>query len=87
LRAHLLGINGSLHQKQLRFSWIYSRAVFRQETIQRTADAFLQALRTIAAEATAASHSMYTPSDFPKIRIDQQSLDDLMREIGAPAGG
>jgi amino acid adenylation domain-containing protein/non-ribosomal peptide synthase protein (TIGR01720 family) len=46
-RRHLLSINGSVIEGQLRLTWIYSANLHRRPTIEGLAQAFLEALRSL----------------------------------------
>ena len=64
--------------------WTYSEHVHRRATIERLAQGFIEALRTLIAHCQSPEAGGYTPSDFPEMRLSQQELDELMtpRRIG-----
>ena len=80
-RSHLLEVNGIVVGGQLRLAWAYSRKVHTAETIERLAEHYAEALRSLIAHCCSVEGSSYTPSDFPAARIDQKSLDLLMGRI------
>jgi non-ribosomal peptide synthase protein (TIGR01720 family) len=86
VRSHLLEINGFVADGQLQLDWTYSQDVHRRETIEYVASQFLEELRSIIAHCRSAGTGGYTPSDFPRVRISQQELDELvagLSECGA----
>lgn len=78
-RPYLLEINAWIVQQQLQVSWVYSRHCHRRDTIERVAQAYLQAL--IALIHNQQSLPSYTPSDFPAARVSQKQLDQLIRKL------
>ena len=81
LRRHLLEINGSVRDGQLRLSWIYSTNRHRRETIERLADDFIKTLQSLINHCVSLEQRGYTPSDFPEADLDQAELDDLIASL------
>ncbi len=77
-RPYLLEINAWIADQQLKVSWVYSRHYHRRSTIERLAQAHLQALMTLIQKQQPAT---YTPSDFPAARVNQKQLDQLIRKL------
>jgi len=76
-RTHLLDLNGSIGGGRLGFRWSYSKKQYTEETVTHLADRYMMALKEII-EHCRSSHSVgYTPSDFPLINLDQQTIDRL----------
>ncbi len=81
-RSHLLSINSLVANGRLRLDWGYSEAVHRRSTIERLAQNFIEALRSLIHHCTSPSAGGYTPSDFVETGLDQQGLDRLISELG-----
>jgi amino acid adenylation domain-containing protein/non-ribosomal peptide synthase protein (TIGR01720 family) len=77
-RSCLLDINGGVLEGQLQFSWSYSRNVYERRTIQQLAEAWLTSLRELIEHCLSPEAGGCTPSDFPLVRIDQQTLDNMV---------
>jgi non-ribosomal peptide synthase protein (TIGR01720 family) len=84
-RSHLLSINSLVTNGRLRVDWGYSAGVHRRSTIERLAQSFIEALRSLIHHCTSASAGGYTPSDFIEAGLDQQELDSLIAELGERA--
>jgi non-ribosomal peptide synthase protein (TIGR01720 family) len=80
-RSHLLEINGLIAGGQLRMSWSYSESRHRRETVKQIACEYLERLRELIAHCQLPEAGGYTPSDFPKARLSQQELDELLAEL------
>jgi non-ribosomal peptide synthase protein (TIGR01720 family) len=80
-RFYLLEINGIIVQDQLQFSWAYSTAVYRRETIETLAKSFIREMQTIIGHCQALEAEKYTPSDFPRANLSQQDLDKFLAKI------
>jgi amino acid adenylation domain-containing protein/non-ribosomal peptide synthase protein (TIGR01720 family) len=77
-RSYLLEINGGVLEDQLQFSWSYSRNMHVRETIERLVEGWLRSLRELIAHCQSPEAGGCTPSDFSLVRIDQQTLDNLV---------
>jgi non-ribosomal peptide synthase protein (TIGR01720 family) len=86
-RWYLLEVNGRLAGGQLQCDWTYSERIHRRETIEGLAQGFIEALRTLIVHCQSPEAGGYTPSDFPKMRLSQQELDELMTALGESAEG
>jgi non-ribosomal peptide synthase protein (TIGR01720 family) len=80
-RRHLLEINSSISAGRLAVHWTYSAGIHRQETIERLALAYLEALRALIAHCQSPEAGGYTPSDFPDIELSQEKLDNILAEL------
>jgi amino acid adenylation domain-containing protein/non-ribosomal peptide synthase protein (TIGR01720 family) len=78
LRRHVLEINGSVIGGQLKLAWTYSEALHRGDTIERVAENYRQALRSLIAHCRSIDAGGYTPSDFPLAMLDQRTLDRVI---------
>ncbi|HEX2211050.1 MAG TPA: amino acid adenylation domain-containing protein [Longimicrobium sp.] len=74
---YLLNVNGAVRGGQLQLSWTFDQGTHRRETIERLADSYLDALRTLIAHCRQAGAGGYTPSDFPLAELSQEQLDAL----------
>lgn len=77
-RSHLLIVNGFVTQGKLQLSWAYSNAVHQASTVENLAQKFLSALRSLIAHCQCPTAGGYTPSDFPLVKLDRASLDELI---------
>ena len=80
-RAHILDISGYIRDKQLRLSVRYSRNLHHIETITRFGDAFFSRLQALIQHCQSTEAQGYTPSDFDKIKLSQNDLDDILAEL------
>jgi amino acid adenylation domain-containing protein/non-ribosomal peptide synthase protein (TIGR01720 family) len=77
LRRYLLDISGSVVRGQLHMRWRYSEHIHRRDTVERLAQEFIEALRSIIAHCQSPEAGGYTPSDFPDAGFTQEELDRL----------
>jgi pristinamycin I synthase 3 and 4 len=83
-RNYLLDIGGSIIGDTLQMVWTYSENIHRRDTIESLAGDFLETLQSIIKHCRAIEASGYTPSDFPRMKIDQSELDDLIETVVDP---
>jgi non-ribosomal peptide synthase protein (TIGR01720 family) len=79
-RSHLLEVDGSIVGSRLRVRWTYSANLHRRATVERLANEFLNALRSIIAHCESDEGGGFTPSDFPLARLEQKELDRLVKQ-------
>lgn len=77
-RSHLLIVNGFVSQGKLQLSWAYSTAVHKPSTVENLAQTFLSALRSLIAHCQLPTAGGYTPADFPLVKLNQVTLDNLI---------
>ena len=77
-RAHLIEVNGGVSAGRLSMVWTFSREQFQQESIQRLADHFTEALLQIIAHCQRPDAGGVTPSDFDLADLDQHDLDNIL---------
>ncbi|RYZ46021.1 MAG: hypothetical protein EOO72_02895, partial [Myxococcaceae bacterium] len=82
LRTHLLLVNGSVRDGQLRMDFGYSHHLYHAATIESLAQGFLASLRTLIAQRHSEDSRRMTPGDFPLARISQPALDRLLASQG-----
>jgi amino acid adenylation domain-containing protein/non-ribosomal peptide synthase protein (TIGR01720 family) len=83
-RKHLIEINGRVDGGQLRMEWINSENVYQRATIEKIAEAYIQALRAIIAHCQSQQSRGNQPSDFPRARLSQKELDALISGLRTP---
>ncbi|QMU76780.1 amino acid adenylation domain-containing protein [Streptacidiphilus sp. PB12-B1b] len=76
-RPHLLDVLGRVSDGQLGFTWSYSGAVHRRETVARLAAETVEELRAIVRHCAEPGAGGRTPSDFPLAPLDQAAVDRL----------
>ncbi len=86
LRGYLLNVIGSVTGGQLRMNWAYSSNIHQPHTIERLAHGFIEALRAMIAHCQSSGAAGFTPSDFPKARVNQKDLDKLIAKLGWTGG-
>ncbi|HEX5322499.1 MAG TPA: amino acid adenylation domain-containing protein [Capsulimonadaceae bacterium] len=74
-RHHLWEISSSVARNELVVRWRYSEAIHDRATIERLANDYIASLRAIVAEAREPKARRQHPSDFPKAKLDQKTLD------------
>ena len=75
---YLLDINGSMVNDQLVVSWVYSKKIYKRQTIEDLAQGFMRALQNLMTHCQSPQTGGYTPSDFPLSRLSQIELDRLV---------
>ena len=80
-RNYLIEVNGSVADGRLQMEWTYSQNVHRHFTIEKLAQEFIEALRSIIAHCKASDAGGVTPSDFPLARLDQKNLNKVLNKF------
>jgi non-ribosomal peptide synthase protein (TIGR01720 family) len=80
-RRYLLDINGFVLGGQLQLEWTYSEQIHQRSTIERLAQGFVEALRSLITHCQSPEAGGYTPSDFQKAKVNQKDLDRLFAQI------
>ncbi|MCM3338074.1 non-ribosomal peptide synthase/polyketide synthase [Paenibacillus sp. MER TA 81-3] len=80
-RQHLLDIVGVVTGGCLRLTWAYSSNYHRDDTIERLAEHYMQALREIIAGCKETGQEEYTPADFKRTKLNQKTLDTIMAQV------
>jgi amino acid adenylation domain-containing protein/non-ribosomal peptide synthase protein (TIGR01720 family) len=80
-RAYLINIIGVVSEAKLRFEWTFSENIHHTETITRVANAFVEELRRLIAQARAKEKINYSPSDFPSAKLSQEELDKVLAKL------
>jgi non-ribosomal peptide synthase protein (TIGR01720 family) len=82
MRGHLLEIVGSVVMGQLHMTWTYSENIHRRATVEKLAQEFITALRSLITHCQLPGAGGYTPSDFPHARLNEHALRMLARVLG-----
>ncbi|MBE2201321.1 MAG: hypothetical protein IAE79_22095, partial [Anaerolinea sp.] len=82
-RVHLLDVNGAVLDGRLQITWVYSRNLHRQETIDRLADDFAVCLEALIDHCLSPDAGADTPADFPLAELDAEELGNLSQLIEA----
>jgi non-ribosomal peptide synthase protein (TIGR01720 family) len=80
-RRYLLEVSGGINQGQLRMAWLYSEQLHQRKTIERLAEGFVSALKSIIDHCRSPEAGKHTPSDFLVADMEQRELDDLIAEL------
>jgi amino acid adenylation domain-containing protein/non-ribosomal peptide synthase protein (TIGR01720 family) len=80
-RRYLLDINGFVLGGKLQLEWTYSEQIHQRTSIERLAQEFVEALRSLITHCQSPEAGGYTPSDFQKAKVNQKNLDRLFAQI------
>jgi non-ribosomal peptide synthase protein (TIGR01720 family) len=80
-RRYLLELSGGINLGQLRMAWLYSENVHQRATVERFAEGFVGALRSIIDHCLSPEAGGHTPSDFLVADMQQRELDELIAEL------
>jgi len=80
-RGYAIEINGGIFDGQLQMTWTYSEGLHRRSTIEKLAESFIEALRSLIEHCEAEEGAEVIPSDFPLARLDHLKLNKLARMI------
>ncbi|HEV2736414.1 MAG TPA: condensation domain-containing protein, partial [Longimicrobiaceae bacterium] len=81
-RQHLLEVSGSVRGRRLELLVGYAEGVHRRETVERLAEGLAEELRELIAHCHSPEAGGYTPSDFPLVQLDDETLAFLEGEFG-----
>ena len=84
-RSHILQITCGVESDTLWVTWAYSESLHRRPTIERLAEDYMQALRSLIRHCRSTKRGGYTPSDFPEAELTQEELDALVAQLGGDA--
>ncbi|MGF1482019.1 MAG: amino acid adenylation domain-containing protein [Cyanophyceae cyanobacterium] len=79
-RPHLLEVNSLIAAERLQISWTYGQG-HRQATVERLAEDYLKALRSLMAHCQSPEAGGYTPSDFAGANLNQRQLDRFVAKL------
>jgi non-ribosomal peptide synthase protein (TIGR01720 family) len=86
-RAHLIDVNAQISGQRLQIELGYSDGAHRRTTIEKLAEDYRDALVGIIDHCRTPEAGGHTPSDFPDVRLDQQTLDRLMSKVSQASRG
>jgi amino acid adenylation domain-containing protein/non-ribosomal peptide synthase protein (TIGR01720 family) len=78
-RQHVFDITVFISKQQLHISWAYNTQLHNENTVQHYVHCFLNALQEIIHHCNGIEKTIYTPSDFPLIKLSQQKIDSLLQ--------
>ncbi|HVR99167.1 MAG TPA: amino acid adenylation domain-containing protein, partial [Thermoanaerobaculia bacterium] len=81
-RSHLLEVTGIVTEGRLQVTLTYGSRTHRRETVERLASSYAGALRQLIQHSQEAEE-VFTPSDFPKAKLDARSFDKLAALLAA----
>lgn len=81
IRTHILEINCMIINNCLEMNFIYSRNIYKKETIKKFADCYQSALLSVIGHCRNPESGGYTVSDFRDSGLDQQELDNLLANL------
>lgn len=80
-RQHVLDIVSVVNGGRLTVSWTYSRNLHTHTKVEWLAEEYLKALRAIIAASREGQSTDYTPADFRRAKLNQQTLDKIMNQV------
>ena len=83
LRPHLIDFIAYVADGQLLIKWAYSEQVHERNTIERLAQNYLDALRSLITFCLSSEETHFTLSDLSDFGWDQQDLDTILIKIDA----
>ncbi len=80
-RKYLVDVVANVSEGELQIRWIYSGNLFKAETIEALAQAFLEELNRLIDHCLSPEAGGYSPSDFPDVNLSDEEIDNLLSEI------
>lgn len=80
-RVYLLEVVAIVVGGQLQVNWTYSEAIHQQVTVEKLANSFIKALRSLITHCQSHEALGFTPSDFPQAKLNQQDLDKFLAKF------
>ncbi|MEH2238172.1 condensation domain-containing protein, partial [Nostoc sp.] len=80
-RDHILDINAVVLKGELQIDWAYSSHIHTNATVEKLAQSYIQAIRSIIKHCQSQDTKGYTPSDFPDAQLNQLEIDQLLTSI------
>ncbi|MBC1274872.1 amino acid adenylation domain-containing protein [Nostoc sp. UCD121] len=84
-RVYLLEVVAIVTGSQLQVNWTYSEAIHQRATVEKLANSFIKALRSLITHCQSPEAIGFTPSDFPQAKLNQQDLDKFLAKINQQA--
>jgi non-ribosomal peptide synthase protein (TIGR01720 family) len=83
-RTHIIDINGGIVADQLQFEWTYSAELHRPDTIERLAQSYIEALRSLIAAGEPPTPDSILPSAFADFGWNHEDVQEILRELEKP---
>ena len=80
-RPHPLEIKAAIAEGRLRVAIEFGARAVRREAMAALAEEMAAILRRVVEQATSGEEEIYTPSDFRRVDLDQEELDELLSEL------
>ena len=78
---YVFDINITTFNRRLNIAWSYDPHQYRHKTIEGLGSAYVNSLNMLINHCLSPEAGGYTPSDFPDIDVDQETLDRALEEI------
>jgi non-ribosomal peptide synthase protein (TIGR01720 family) len=86
-RSHEIELNAVVSEGRLKTTWTYGGLRWRSESMERWANLYVEELRLLLAHCLSPEAGGYTPSDFARIDLAQDELDDLLADLQQSMAG
>jgi non-ribosomal peptide synthase protein (TIGR01720 family) len=86
-RTHIIDINGGIVAEQLQFEWTYGAELHRHDTIERLAQSYIEALRSLIAAGESPTPDSILPSAFADFGWNHEDVQEILRELEKPESG
>ncbi len=80
-RSYLLDIDGIVSGKQMHIRVMYSREMYRRQTVEELTRFIADELRAIIKHCKSPDAGGYTASDFPLAKLDQDKLNKILGKL------
>jgi amino acid adenylation domain-containing protein/non-ribosomal peptide synthase protein (TIGR01720 family) len=81
-RSHLINVEARIVEGRLQVEWVYGESLHRRSTVERLADDYLLALRSLLGHGGSAEKVELIPSDFPLANLNEQQFSKLNALLG-----
>lgn len=85
-RTHALEVTGLVSGGKLQIDWTYSTRLHRRATMKGLAQRFVKSLRALIEHCRSPEAGGFTPSDFPRARLNQKDLERFLAKVGRASG-
>ncbi len=76
-----MAITATITRGHLEIRWSFSTNRYRQATIERLADEYLKALRSLLPQSNTPKAVNLTAQDFPEAQLSQSDLEKLLARL------
>ena len=77
----IVEIIGAVSKKQLQLTFVYSRQIYRRQTIEKLGQKVVNNLEAFIVHSQSSKTAAYTPSDFSKANLNQKQLDKFLGKL------